>query len=141
MAVSKHHARIVWEGGEDRRAHRIELANQVLPCSSAPEFGGDTSKSNPEELMAAALSSCHMLWFLALAKKEGFKVAAYEDSAEATLEEDRFIAAVLRPAVQWTGEGDEVPGAGQIAALHAGAHSRCFIANSVSFPVEVRPDE
>jgi organic hydroperoxide reductase OsmC/OhrA len=140
MAMSKHHARIVWEGGEeDRRAHRIELANQVLPASSAPEFGGDTSKSNPEELMAAALSSCHMLWFLALARKDGFKVAAYEDSAEATLEEDCFVGAVLRPTVRWKGE--ELPSAEQVTALHRGAHSRCFIANSVNFPVEVRPDE
>ena len=139
MAVSKHHARVVWEGGdEDRRAHRIELANQVLPASSAPEFGGDTSKSNPEELMAAALSSCHMLWFLALARKEGFKIAAYEDSDEATLEEDCFVGALLRPHVEW--KGDEPPDADAVAALHAEAHSRCFISNSVNFPVEVRPD-
>jgi len=140
MAVTKHHARVVWEGGEeDRRAHRVELADQVLPSSSAPEFGGDTTKSNPEELMAAALSSCHMLWFLALAKKEGFKIAAYEDSAEATLEEDRFIGAVLRPNVEWKGE--DRPDAEALAALHAEAHARCFISNSVNFPVEVRPDE
>ena len=139
MAVSRHHARVVWEGGEeDRRAHRIELANQVLPASSAPEFGGDTTKSNPEELLPAALSSCHMLWFLALARKEGFKIAAYEDSAEATLEEDRFVGAVLRPHVEW--QGDRLPDAESIAALHAEAHSRCFVANSVNFPVEVRPD-
>jgi organic hydroperoxide reductase OsmC/OhrA len=139
MSSSKHHARVVWEGdAEDRRAHRIELANQVLPASSAPEFGGDPSKSNPEELMAAALSSCHMLWFLALAKKEGFKIAAYEDSAEATIEEDRFIGAVLRPSVEWKGE--EKPGAEAIAALHSEAHKRCFVSNSVNFPVEVRPD-
>ena len=137
MGVSKHHATVVWEGGkEDRRAHRIELANQVLPCSSAPEFGGDTSKSNPEELMAAALSSCHMLWFLALAKKEGFKVASYEDSAEATLEEDRFIGALLRPSVEWA--GDEQPDPEAISALHVEAHKRCFISNSVNFPVEVK---
>jgi organic hydroperoxide reductase OsmC/OhrA len=138
VAVTKHHARVVWEGGEDRRAHRIEVAEQSLPCSSAPEFGGDTAKSNPEELMAAALSSCHMLWFLALARKDGFKVAAYEDSAEATLDEDRFTGAVLRPRVEWAGE--ERPDASAIAALHAEAHSRCFIANSVNFPVEVRAD-
>ena len=138
MAVTKHHARVVWEGGEDRRAHRIELADQVLASSSAPEFGGDTTKADPEELMAAALSSCHMLWFLALAAKEGFKVAAYEDSAEATLEEDRIVGAVLRPRVEWKDE--EAPGGEAIASLHAEAHSRCFIANSVNFPVEVRPD-
>ena len=140
MAVTKHHARVVWEGGEeDRRAHRIELADQVLPSSSAPEFGGDTTKADPEELIAAALSSCHMLWFLALAHKEGFKVAAYEDAAEATLDEDRFTGAILRPRVEWKGE--EAPDAEALAALHAEAHSRCFISNSVNFPVEVRPDE
>jgi organic hydroperoxide reductase OsmC/OhrA len=138
MAVSRHHARVVWEGGEDRRAHRIELADQVLLSSSAPEFGGDTTKSCPEELMAAALSSCHMLWFLALARREGFKVAVYEDSAEATLEEDRFVGAVLRPHLEW--QGDELPDAEAISRLHAEAHGRCFIANSVDFPVEVRPD-
>jgi organic hydroperoxide reductase OsmC/OhrA len=137
VAVTKHHARLVWEGGEDRRAHRIELADQVLACSSAPEFGGDTTKADPEELMAAALSSCHMLWFLALAHKEGFKVAAYEDSAEATLDEDRFTSAVLRPRVEWKGDA---PGAEALAGLHHEAHSRCFISNSVNFPVEVRPD-
>jgi organic hydroperoxide reductase OsmC/OhrA len=138
MSTSKHHARVVWEGGaEDRRAHSIQLANQVLPASSAPEFGGDPSKSNPEELMAAALSSCHMLWFLALAKKDGYKIAAYEDSAEATIEEDCFVGAVLRPAVEW--KGDEPPSAEAVSALHAEAHKRCFIANSVNFPVEVRP--
>jgi organic hydroperoxide reductase OsmC/OhrA len=89
--------------------------------------------------MAAALSSCHMLWFLALAKKEGLKVAGYEDSAEATLEEDRFIGAVLRPSVEWKGE--EQPGPEAVAALHEEAHKRCFVANSVTFPVEVRSDE
>ena len=138
MAVTRHHARVVWEGGEDRRAHRIELADQVLASSAAPEFGGDTTKADPEELIAAALSSCHMLWFLALARKEGFKIAAYEDSAEATLDEDRFTRATLRPRVDWKGDG---PDSATLAALHGEAHSRCFVSNSVNFPVEVRPDE
>jgi organic hydroperoxide reductase OsmC/OhrA len=137
VSISRHHARVVWEGGEDRRAHRIELAEQRLASSSAPEFGGDTTKSNPEELLAAALSSCHMLWFLALARKEGFEVGAYEDSAEAALEEERFSGAILRPRVEWEGDA---PDAEALAALHAEAHSRCFVANAVNFPVEVRPD-
>ena len=137
MAISRHHAKVVWEGGDDRRAHRVELAEQVLLSSSAPEFGGDTTKSNPEDLMAAALSSCHMLWFLALARKEGYKIAAYEDSAEATLEEERFTGAILRPHVEWK---DEAPDAEALASLHEEAHSRCFVANAVNFTVEVRPD-
>jgi organic hydroperoxide reductase OsmC/OhrA len=136
VAVTKFHAQLVWEGGEeDRRAHRIELSSQSLPASSAPVFGGDPGKADPEEMLAGALSSCHMLWFLALARKEGFKVAGYTDSAEATLDDDRFTLAVLRPQVEWKGDG---PDAEAYAHLHHEAHSRCFISNSVNFPVEVK---
>jgi len=138
MAITKFHATLVWEGGEeDRRAHRIELSSQSLPASSAPAFGGDPSRADPEEMLAGALSSCHMLWFLALARKDGFKVAGYVDSAVAILDDDRFTSAKLRPKVEWKGEG---PDPEAYAALHREAHSRCFISNSVNFPVEVLPE-
>ena len=138
MAITKFHAKLVWEGGEeDRRAHRIELSSQSLPASSAPAFGGDPSKADPEEMLAGALSSCHALWFVALARKDGFKVASYEDSAVAILDDDRFTSALLRPRVEWKGEG---PDADAYAELHRQAHSRCFISNSVNFPVEVQPE-
>ncbi len=136
MAVSIHRARVVWEGGEDSRAHRIELAGQVLAGSSAPEFGGDGAKADPEELLVAALSSCHMLWFLAYARKDGLRVAAYEDAAEATLDGGSFNGAKLRPKVGWAGEE---PSAEALADLHHRAHQACFVSNSVNFPVEVEP--
>jgi organic hydroperoxide reductase OsmC/OhrA len=134
MAVSTHRARIVWEGGEDVRAHRIEAGDQVIAASSAPEFRGDGTKVDPEEMLVAALSSCHMLWFLAIARKEGFQIASYEDEAEATLDGERFSGATLRPRVGW--EGEE-PAPDALAEFHDRSHAACFIANSVSFPVEV----
>ena len=78
METSIHRAGVAWDGGEgeDLRDHEVLLGAQTLPSSSALEFGGDDSKSNPEALLIGALSSCHMLWFLALARKKGFEVAS-----------------------------------------------------------------
>jgi organic hydroperoxide reductase OsmC/OhrA len=138
MATSIHRAGVSWSGGEgeDVRAHDVLLGAHSLPSSSALEFGGDDSKSNPETLLIAALSSCHMLWFLALATKKGFEVASYEDDADGVLDGKRFTAATLRPRVRWAGEPPE-PEA--IEALHHRAHELCFISNSVEFPVGVEP--
>jgi organic hydroperoxide reductase OsmC/OhrA len=136
MAASTHHARVVWEGGQDVRAHRIEVADQVIAGSAAPVFGGDASRADPEELLVASISACHMLWFLDYARREGLQVPEYEDAAEATLEGKRFTGAVLRPRVRWEGQGPSEDALGQ---LHERAHRACFVANSVSFPVEVAP--
>jgi organic hydroperoxide reductase OsmC/OhrA len=138
MEVTIHRAGVVWNGGEgdDVRAHEVLLGAQSLPSSSALEFGGDDSKSNPEALLVGALSSCHMLWFVDLARRKGFEVASYEDDADGVLEGKRFTAATLRPRVRW--EADP-PSADAIEALHHRAHELCFIANSVSFPVAVEP--
>jgi organic hydroperoxide reductase OsmC/OhrA len=138
MTVTIHRAGVSWNGGEgeDVRAHEVLLGAQSLASSSAIEFGGDDTKSNPEMLLAGALSSCHMLWFLGLARKKGFKVASYEDDAEATLDGKRFIAATLRPTVRWAGDP---PDPEAIEELHRRSHALCFIANSVEFPVEVEP--
>lgn len=133
---STHRARVVWDADpDDRRAHTVELAGQRLAASSSGEFGGDASKADPEEMLVAALSSCHMLWFLALAQHEGVKVTAYEDDADGLLDGERFTRVVLRPRVAFDGE----PAAKLIESLHHSAHERCFIANSVDFPVEVEP--
>jgi organic hydroperoxide reductase OsmC/OhrA len=138
LTTSIHRAGVSWEGGEpdDVRAHQVLLGAQSLPSSSALEFGGDDSKSNPECLLVGALSSCHMLWFLSLARKKGFEIASYEDDAEAVLDGKRFVAATLRPRVRWA---DEPPSPDAIEDFHRRAHERCFIASSVDFPVEVEP--
>jgi organic hydroperoxide reductase OsmC/OhrA len=138
VAVTIHRAGVAWNGGEaqDAQAHDVLLGTQTLPSSSALELGGDDTKANPETLLVAALSSCHMLWFLALARKKGFEVASYEDDADGTLDGKRFSAATLRPRVRWAGDP---PHPDAIEALHHRAHELCFIANSVEFPVEVEP--
>jgi organic hydroperoxide reductase OsmC/OhrA len=135
VETTTHRARVVWEGGrEDLRAHRVELGEQVLPGSAMAAHGGEESRADPEQLLVAALSSCHMLWFLDFARRERLRVGSYEDEAEGTLSGDRFTDVVLRPRVGWEGEA---PDAHTVAALHHRAHEACFIANSVNFPVEV----
>jgi organic hydroperoxide reductase OsmC/OhrA len=138
MATTIHRAGVSWDGGEgeDVQAHQVLLGAQSLPSSSALELGGDDLKSNPETLLVGALSSCHMLWFLALARKRGFTIASYEDDADAILDGKRFTAATLRPRVRWEGEP---PPPEAIEELHRRSHELCFIANSVDFPVEVEP--
>jgi organic hydroperoxide reductase OsmC/OhrA len=133
-----HRAGVAWNGGsaDDGRAHEVLLGAQTLASSSALELGGDETKSNPESLLVGALSSCHMLWFLALARKKGFEVASYEDDADGVLDGKRFTVATLRPRVRWAGEP---PSPEAIEELHRRSHERCFIANSVDFPVEVEP--
>jgi organic hydroperoxide reductase OsmC/OhrA len=134
VGESIHRARVSWDGAEeDVRAHTIVLAEQRLAASSAPEFGGDPSRADPEELFVASLSSCHMLWFLALARAEKLQVRSYEDEAEGTLDGACFVRVVLRPRVAFEGEIDDE----RVESLHRRAHQRCFISNSVSCPVEV----
>jgi organic hydroperoxide reductase OsmC/OhrA len=135
--TSIHRARVRWDGGEreDIRAHTIELAGQRLAATSAVAPGRDPQKADPEAMFVASLSSCHMLWFLALARAEGLRVTSYADEAEGTLDGNRFARVVLRPLIGFDGEAeDEI-----VESLHHRAHDRCFIANSVSCPVEVEP--
>ncbi|MFC7450391.1 OsmC family protein [Rhodococcus daqingensis] len=108
--------------------------------SSDPSFRGDPARWNPEELLVASLSQCHMLWFLGLAAAEGVVVTDYVDRPTGTMTEEssgtgQFTEVVLRPEVTVRSE-DMVPKA---EALHAVAHEKCFIARSVNFPVHHRP--
>lgn len=134
---SLHSARVTWTGGEteDVRAHEIRLSDQAVDASSAAVLGGNPSKADPEELFVASLSSCHMLWFLALARADGLVVSSYEDEAEGEMDGERFTRVVLRPRAVF----DCAVDVGRLDSLHSRAHERCFIANSVACPVEVEP--
>jgi organic hydroperoxide reductase OsmC/OhrA len=121
---------------EDSRAHEIELGEQVLLASSAPHYRGDPAKADPEEMLIGSLSSCHMLWFVALARAKRLSLVAYEDDAGGILDGTKFIGAILRPRVEFDDGTDH---AETIRELHQKAHERCFISNSVNFPVEIEP--
>lgn len=133
-ALSTHRARIVWEGTKaDLRAHRIEAGGTSIAASCAPQWGGDPTKADPEELFVASLASCHMLWFLALARERRLRVRNYDDEPVGTLDGTRITGVELRPRVEF--EAD--PGPVVLEELHHAAHERCFLAASVSCPVEV----
>ncbi|MBC9866651.1 MAG: OsmC family peroxiredoxin [Opitutae bacterium] len=119
------------------RNHDIKVGDRpVISGSSDPAFRGDRSRYNPEELLVASLSACHMLWYLHLCANAGIVVTAYSDDAMGTMVETgggggQFSEVVLRPAVSIEEGGDQ-----RLARnLHEKAHQRCFIANSVNFPV------
>jgi organic hydroperoxide reductase OsmC/OhrA len=136
-SVTTHRARVVWDGDrDDLRAHTVELSTQTLAASSAADRGGNPTKADPEELLVAAASACHMLWFLDFARRDRLRVAAYEDDPEGVLEDESFKRIVLRPRVQFAGE---VPFEANVDRLHDRAHEACFVANSLNCPVEVQP--
>ena len=123
------------------RDHDIEIPGlPVLPGSADPTFHGDRTRYNPEQLLLAALSQCHMLSFLHGAVKHGVVVTGYEDRAEGLMRTNRdgsgqFESATLRPRVTLAAPAAE----GLLAELHAAANAVCFIARSVNFPVLHEP--
>jgi organic hydroperoxide reductase OsmC/OhrA len=118
------------------RDHEIRVAGKpMVPGSSDPAFRGDATRYNPEELLVASLSACHMLWFLHLCTDAGLVVTAYDDEACGTMVETvdgggHFTEVVLHPVVT-VSRGDPA----LAAHLHDRAHGLCFIANSMNFPV------
>jgi peroxiredoxin-like protein len=114
--------------------------NQQLQSSSAPEYSGNENMTNPEELLASALASCHMLTFLAICSKSGHLVESYEDNAVATLDKNAegkmaVTEITLHPKIIFT--GDKIPDSEKIKSFHDKAHHNCFIANSIKCHVEV----
>lgn len=150
----KHHTyevRVKWTGSDGegtktytsyRRAHTISAEGKVpIQGSSDPSFRGDPTRYNPEELLVASLSSCHMLWYLHLCSANGVTVLDYQDAAQGLMEEHEdgsgeFVRVLLRPHVKILAGDDRTKARG----LHSAAHSLCFIARSVKFPVEVAPE-
>ena len=143
--LSEHRIALNWqrEGvfsheGFERR-HEIRYQDQLaVPAGGANnDYGTD-----PEQLLAAAMSSCHMLTFLSLAAKKRLQVVSYTDEAIAELErreDGKFRVAKIRLYPKVVFEGDNVPDADAVDKMHHKAHEHCFIANSVSCDVEVTP--
>ncbi len=112
------------------------------PSALLPPPLSDETAVDPEEALVAALSSCHMLFFLAYARKDGFIVDSYRDDAEGTLGQDErgrvsITEVTLRPSVIWS--GDTSPDAAALAELHHRAHDSCYIANSIRAEVRIEP--
>lgn len=120
-----------------RRDHTIAVAGKPpLAGSSDPAFRGDPSRYNPEELLVASLSACHMLSYLHVCAVNGVVVMDYADDALGTMEETAdgggaFTDVTLHPTVTIAADSD----AAKAKSLHEEAHDLCFIANSVKFPV------
>ncbi len=150
MAKHDYTARVVWTGnrgdgtasykGYDRTWNVETPGKPVIHCSNDPLMGGDPTLHNPEDMLIAALSACHMLWYLHLASNAGITVLAYRDDPLAVGETDttgasRFLRATLRPEIT-------VPVGTDLAVadtVHHEIGKVCFIARSVNFPVDYAP--
>ncbi|MES2973656.1 MAG: OsmC family protein [Pseudomonadota bacterium] len=128
------------------RAHTLVFdGGAVVPGSSSPSVVrlpySDPAGVDPEEMFVASLSSCHMLWFLDLAARDGLVVESYLDTAEGemkTREDGRLWVArvTLQPEVVLAASTPAA--AGQLERLHHRAHEECFLANSVKTEVVIR---
>lgn len=132
-----------YRGGRYARNHAISFdGGATLKASASPHVVGkwsDPGAVDPEEMLVAALSSCHMLVFLHVARQAGFDIAAYRDHAEGTMGavgpgRQAVTKVVLNPQVEWVGAA---PDAAKLAELHHKAHEGCIIANSVTTEVVV----
>ena len=145
--MSEHHAKIAWtRTSKDytydtyNRDHDWRFGGAPVPASAAPAYRGSAARVNPEEAFVAALSSCHMLTFLAIAAKKKFPLDSYEDEAIGHLEKNSagqlaVTRVILRPKIVWSA-GVAVPQA-ELDKMHHDAHAGCFIANSVKTDVTV----
>jgi organic hydroperoxide reductase OsmC/OhrA len=149
--MSEHRIALEWRGGDAAftyeaypRNHVIRFKNgeEMLVASASPAYRGDGSKADPEDLLVGALSSCHMLSFLAIAAKKRITVTSYQDDATGYLENAAadgktgplwMARVVLRPQI--VSDADDAT----IAEIHHRAHEACFIANSVRTEVSIEP--
>jgi organic hydroperoxide reductase OsmC/OhrA len=146
--MSEHKVTLEWKRATESFSYETYSRDHVLlfeggvrvSASAAPAYRGNPAHVNPEEALVAALSSCHMLTFLAVAAKKQFVVDQYSDHAVGVLEKNQkgklaITRVTLRPRVVFS--GPTLPTPEQITALHERAHSECFIANSVLTEVTV----
>jgi organic hydroperoxide reductase OsmC/OhrA len=147
-------AEVIWDrNGQDfldkrysrRHLWRFDGGVEVPGSSSVgvvPAPLSDPTAVDPEEALMASLGSCHMLWFLAIAARNKFRVDHYRDVLEAVMgknEAGKVMVAtiVMRPQVHFS--GDQLPAAAEIREMHEAAHIECYIANSLKTEVRVEP--
>lgn len=147
-------AEVIWLRGEQTfldnrysRKHALRFDGGLeIDGSSSPHIVpvpmSDATALDPEEAFVSSLSSCHMLWFLAIAVKKKFRVDRYRDAAGGILEKNaagKMLMSVvtLKPEVQFSGE--TIPTREEIEQMHHDAHEECFLANSVKTEVRVEP--
>jgi organic hydroperoxide reductase OsmC/OhrA len=152
--VSSYQATIQWHRGSDaftdnRYSRRHDIAfdgGAVWAGSSSPQVVplpmSDASAVDPEESFVASLSSCHMLWFLDIARRAGWLVNSYRDAAVGVMSRNAeghmaMTLVTLNPAVEFG--GDKQPDVVESMRLHHQAHADCFIANSVKTEVRCVP--
>ena len=145
--MSEHKATIRWSrAGKDftyktySRDHVWSLNGNEVPASATPAYLGNPNRVDPEAALVAALSSCHMLTFLALASNKGFVVESYEDAPVGHLEKNTagrmaITRVDLHPKIAFGGQ--KQPTAADLDWLHDKAHKECFIANSVTTEIQV----
>lgn len=143
--MSEHRVQLVWnDGGRPftyetyPREHEIVFkGRQKITASASPIYRGDGLHGDPEDMLVAALSSCHMLSFLAICAKKKISVQSYEDDAVGFLENEGgklwVTRVILQPKVVSSAD------AATLEAVHHLAHEACFIANSVKTQVVVEP--
>jgi organic hydroperoxide reductase OsmC/OhrA len=148
--MSTHIATVDWSRGDQSftdgvysRGHewRFDGGAVVRGSSAPPVPGSDPAAVDPEEALVAAVSACHMLFFLAYAAKAGLTVDRYTDAAVATMGRDdrgkvSITRVTLRPDIRW---GGEAPAAEVLDDLHHRAHEACYLANSIRGEVVVEP--
>ncbi|MPZ43057.1 MAG: OsmC family peroxiredoxin [Betaproteobacteria bacterium] len=147
--MSEHRIQTIWQRtsadftyASYNRDHEWRFKSAVtVGASASPQYKGNPDLPDPEDAFVAALSSCHMLTFLAVAAKHGFVVDRYEDAAVGYLEKNAqsklaITRAELSPRIVFAGERQ--PDAEMLRRMHDEAHHGCFIANSVSTQVSVK---
>ncbi len=150
--MSEHSITLTWQRTTDdfniktyNRTHAVKFSGgSQLEVTAAPAYLGDPNITNPEELLVAALSSCHMLTFLAIAANKGLVIDEYIDDAVGALGKNpegkmALTQITLRPKITFSNANQ--PDANTLHAIHEKAHANCFIANSVSCEVTIEPQE
>jgi organic hydroperoxide reductase OsmC/OhrA len=148
--MAEHRVTVEWQAEGDFAANRYSRAHRwrfdggaVVPASASPQVVppplSDPAGVDPEEALVASASSCHMLWFLHLARDAGYDVRSYRDPASGRMAADErgrmaFSRITLRPVIEF---GGSAPDADDLARLHHEAHERCFVANTLRCEVVV----